>query len=121
MRRGVFLLRENGEYGVKDTGEEAAVMTQKTRLQGSIKIIASLPLKSHQACGDTVQATACDCFEVDEVIGFSRNDEEFGMRDVAVCPKKRSVDLTLLNAHCGKSAYRIDGIFVIRCKRCGKN
>lgn len=120
-KRGVFLSHETGEYSADETGEDTGIMTQKTYLRGSVKIFVSLPLKSHQACGDTVQASACDCFDVDEVIGFTRNGKEFHMRDVVICPKKRSVDLTLLNAHCGKSVYRMDGVFIIRCKRCDQN
>lgn len=120
LKRGVFLSHEEGNFSIDSREDNEEVMCTKAVLQGSVKIIASLPLKSHQACGDTVQATACDCFEVCDTIGYIHMGEQFAMRDVSICPKNKSMDLTLLNAHCGKSVYRLDGLFTIHCKRCEK-
>ena len=90
----------------------------KTQLLGSVKILSTVPLRSAGACGDVAAATACDCFELCETIGYSREDARFSMRDVTVCPKPKSLDLTLLNTHCGRSVYRLDGKYIIDCKRC---
>ena len=99
----------------KTDGDERCVRTQ---LQGSVKILATVPLKSAGACGGGASATACDCFELCETIGYSREDSRFSMRDITVCPKKKSFDLTLLNTHCGRAVYRLDGEYIIDCKRC---
>lgn len=118
VKRGVFLSHEEEKVSLDGGEDSEEKICTKAVLQGSVKIIASLPLKSRQACGDTVQATACDCFEVSDTIGYIQLGEQFAMRDVSICPKKKSMDLTLLNAHCGKSVYRLDGLFTIHCKRC---
>lgn len=106
-RKGLFLVQLNE---AADSEEPPGM-----QLQGCVKIIASVPLKSSHACGDNVEAYACDCFEVCETIGCAQ--EKLEMRDITICPKKKSFDLTLLNAHCGKSVYRLDGLYVIDCKR----
>jgi len=108
-RRGIFLSCEP-----EDDSEGAP---QRTIVQGTVKIMASVPLKSHQACGDTVETSACDCFDVCETVAVTGSDEKIELRDIAICPKKNSFDLTLLSAHCGKSVYRLDGMYLIDCKR----
>jgi hypothetical protein len=110
-KRGAYMALET----LKDTTDKRCV---KAQLLGSVKIMASLPLKSHQACGGCVAVTSCDCFELCETIGYSREDDTFSMRDISICPKVKSFDLTLLNAHCGRSVYRMDGKYIIDCKRC---
>lgn len=115
-KRGLFLAREDRDFDLDGTDKGA--VTAKTDILGNVKIIASVPLSCHQACGDGAYATACDCFALSETIGYTGEQEKFNMRDISICPKKKSVDLTLLNAHCGKSVYRLDGKYVIDCKRC---
>ena len=110
-KRGAYMA-----YEVQDTGEDMRCI--KTQLQGCVKILVTVPLKSAGACGGDAAATACDCFELCETIGYSREDARFSMRDITVCPKKKSFDLTLLNTHCGRSVYRLDGQYIIDCKRC---
>ncbi len=83
------------------------------RLFGSVRIVASVPLSCGKASGDEVHAAACDCFEVCDIIGYAEEDDAFSLNDVTVYPKKDSLDLTLLNTHCGKSVYRLDGKYVI--------
>ena len=90
----------------------------KAQVLGAVRVVACVPLKSAQACGDEVQIGACDCFEVCETIGYADEGSLFDMRDIVICPKPKSLDFTLLNAHCGKSVYRLDGKFVIDCKHC---
>jgi hypothetical protein len=90
----------------------------KAQVLGAVRVVANVPLKSAQACGDDVQIGACDCFEVCETIGYADEGALFDMRDIVICPKPKSLDLTLLNAHCGKSVYRLDGKYVIDCKHC---
>jgi|AGTN01.3.fsa_nt_gi hypothetical protein len=108
-RRGIFLAYEpEGE----EPGEQV-----RTMVQGTVKILASVPLKSYQACGDTVEASTCDCFDICETVAVTGPDEKIELRDIAVCPKKNSFDMTLLSAHCGKSVYRLDGMYLIDCKR----
>lgn len=85
---------------------------------GAVRVVACVPLKSAQATGDDVQIGACDCFDVCETIGYADEGTLFDMRDITIYPKSKSLDLTLLNAHCGKSVYRLDGKFVIDCKHC---
>jgi hypothetical protein len=108
-RRGLFLACES-------EGEEPDKQI-RTLIQGTIKVIASVPLKSYQACGDTVEVSTCDCFDISETIAVTGPDEKIELRDIAVCPKKNSFDMTLLSAHCGKSVYRLDGMYLIDCKR----
>ena len=108
-RRGIFLSYEN-----EGDTEEPLV---RTTVQGTVKIMSSVPLKSHQACGDTVEVSACDCFDVCETVAVTGREEKVEPRDIVICPKKNSFDLTLLSAHCGKSVYRLDGMYLIDCKR----
>ena len=110
-KRGVYMAYE---IQPQDTDTRCI----KTQVQGSIKILATVPLKSHQASGGHAVATACDCFEICETIGYSRDEDRFALRDITIYPKKKSFDLTLLNMHCGKSVYRLDGKYIIDCKRC---
>jgi len=119
-KRGVFMHHETKDDmdDADFTGTEKAAVTTKTNIKGCVKIIACVPLKSHQACGDDAYANACDCFEVDDTIGYTNETNRFEIRDIFICPKKRSLDLTLLNSHCGKSVYRLDGKYIIDCKRC---
>lgn len=121
-KRAAFIVHHRGEYVVDDALEPDGKTLKMVRaeLVGSIRILANIPLKSAQACGDDVQVSAVDCFEVCETIGYADDEVSFDLRDVSVCPKKKSFDLTLLNAHCGRSVYRLDGKFVIDCKRCPK-
>ncbi len=108
-RRGIFLA-----YEPEGEGQSAQI---RTVVQGTVKVVVSVPLKSYQACGDTVEVSACDCFDICETIAVTGPDEKIELRDIAVCPKKNSFDLTLLSAHCGKSVYRLDGMYLIDCKR----
>lgn len=119
-KRGVFMHHETN-INMDDTGLsqiEKTAVSVKTVLKGYIKIIASIPLKSYQACGDDIYATACDCFQVDEIVGYTNEKNKFEMRDISICSKKKSFDLTLLNAHCGKAVYRLDGKYIVDCKPC---
>jgi len=111
-KRMVYIAHLKNEDGEKsDKPLRADVM-------GAVRILACVPLKSAQACGDDVQVCACDCFEVCETLGYADEDTRFELRDLAICPKAKTFDLTLLNAHCGKSVYRLDGKYIIDCKHC---
>ena len=116
LKRGLFITHENTVVDIDGNTEDGVPL--KAEIMGTIKIIASVPLKSHQACGDSVYATSCDCFELCETIGYTDALKKYNMRDISVCLKKKSLDLTLLNAHCGKSVYRLDGEYVLNCKAC---
>lgn len=109
-KRMVYIAHINNEND-DDKAIRADVM-------GAVRIVACVPLKSAQACGDDVQVCACDCFEVCDTIGYTDEGAVFDMRDIVICPKAKSFDLTLLNAHCGKSVYRLDGKYIIDCKHC---
>lgn len=116
-RRGIFLSNEKGAF--KIDGEQVSMSKAvKTDIHGSVKIIVSVPLKNSTASGDTVFATACDCFELCETLAYSDEGNELNMRDISVWPVRESLDMTLLNSRCGKSVYRLDGQYVIDCKRC---
>jgi hypothetical protein len=117
-KRGAFVAHEAGSF---DAGDEICSIPKKIRtdLLGCVKIFASIPIKSFQACGDTAHASACDCFEINETVGYSDEENMIEIRDLTVCPKRKSYDLTLLSSHCGKSVYRLDGEYIINCKRCG--
>jgi hypothetical protein len=119
-KRGVFLAHEKGAFNVDD-GQFSSVMSSKADVVGSVKVIASVPLKNSTASGDTVYASACDCFELCETVCYLNGDAALNMRDIAVYPVRKSFDMTLLNSRCGKSVYRLDGEFVIDCKRCEPN
>ncbi len=108
-RRGMFLAHE--------PEREETDGPVRTVVHGAVKVLASVPLKSHQACGDTVEVSACDCFDVCETVAVTGGDELIELRDISICPKKNSFDLTLLSAHCGKTVYRLDGMYIIDCKR----
>ncbi len=103
---------------VKNDDEDKSDKPIRADVMGAVRILACVPLKSAQACGDDVQVSACDCFEVCDTIGFADSDTKFELRDLAIYPKAKSFDLTLLNAHCGKSVYRLDGKYIIDCKHC---
>ncbi len=90
----------------------------KAILTGAVRIVASVPLRSAQGAGDDVQIGACDCFEINDTIGYADEGTLFDWRDIVISPKQKSLDLTLLNAHCGKSVYRLDGKLTIDCKHC---
>ncbi len=117
-KRGVFLSHEKGSFNVDD-GQFSSVMSLKADVVGSVKVIASVPLKNSTASGDTVSVSACDCFELCETVCYLNGDSLLNMRDIAVNPVRKSFDMTLLNSRCGKSVYRLDGDFIIDCKRCG--
>ena len=121
-KRAAHILHHKGEYVVDDAlaQEGKALKSVRAELLCSVRILADIPLKSATACGDNVQVSAVDCFEVCETIGYADDEQVFELRDVSVCPKKKSYDLTLLNAHCGRSVYRLDGKFIIDCKRCNR-
>jgi hypothetical protein len=120
LKRAAYIVHHKGEYVVDDAlaPEGKAFKTMRAELLGSIRISASILLKSAQACGDSVYASTVDCFELCETIGYADGGTTFELRDIVVCPKKKSFDLTLLNAHCGRSVYRLDGKYIIDCKRC---
>ncbi len=120
IKRGAFLYREAKSEAddEKLTPAERSAVSEKTSIKGYVKIIASVPLKSYQACGDDAYANGCDCFEINDAIGYTNVKDTFELRDISVCPNKKSLDLTLLNSHCGKSVYRLDGKYIIDCKRC---
>lgn len=114
-KRGLFLAHEKG--GFKAESEQfPAVRTIKADVLGTVKIAASVTLENFLACGDTAHASACDCFEVCETIGYSNEDDTFDIEDVYVYPLKESYDLTLLNSRCGKAVYRLDGDYIIDFK-----
>lgn len=121
-KRAAHILNHKGEFVVDDAlaPEGKAIKAVRAELLCSVRMLADIPLKSATACGDNVQVSAVDCFEVCETIGYSDDSQAFELRDVSICPKKKSYDLTLLNAHCGRSVYRLDGKFTIDCKRCSK-
>lgn len=119
-KRGAFLHHET-KIDIDDaalTQTEKAAVCIMTNIKGCVKIIASVPLKSYQACGDDAYTTGCDCFDLNDVIGYTNEKNKFELRDISISPKKKSLDLTLLNSHCGKSVYRLDGKYIIDCKRC---
>jgi hypothetical protein len=121
-KRAAHILHHRGEFVVDDAlaYEGKALKAVRAELLCSVRILADVPLKSATACGDNVQVSAVDCFEVCETIGYADEGTSFELRDITVCPKKKSFDLTLLNAYGGRSVYRLDGKFVIDCKRCSK-
>lgn len=102
----------------KNEDEKTCVKAMTAQVMGAVRIVANVPLKSAQASGDDVQVGACDCFDVCDIIGYADEGVMFDMRDIVIYPKPKSLDLTLLNAHCGKSVYRLDGKFIIDCKHC---
>ena len=118
LKKGIFIAYETADPDMEDIDMQPDMKAVKTDVLGSIKIMVSVPLKSHHASGDAVSATTCDCFEVNETVCYTSQDKKIDMRNIQIFPKKKSLDMTLLNAHCGKSVYRLDGIFVIDCKRC---
>lgn len=93
--------------------DDENTMPIRASLYGSIRIVASVPLSCTKASGDEVHSAACDCFEVCDIIGYAEENDAFLINDISVYPKKDSLDLTLLNTHCGKSVYRLDGKYVI--------
>jgi hypothetical protein len=121
-RRAGHIAHHRGEFVVDDalSPEGKALKAIRAELVCAVRILVNVPLKSAQACGDNVQASAVDCFEVNETIGYADEGTAFELRDISICPKKKSFDLTLLGAHGGRSVYRLDGKFVIDCKRCMK-
>jgi hypothetical protein len=121
-KRAAHILKHKGEYVVDDAlaPEGKAIKKVRAELLCSVRILANVQLKSATACGDSVQASAVDCFEVCETIGYADDEQSFELRDITVCPVKKSFDLTLMGAHCGRSVYRLDGKFAIDCKRCDK-
>jgi hypothetical protein len=116
IKRNAFVVHERGGF---EAGNELSPNNKsvKTVILGSVKITASVPLKSYHASGDTVSASACDCFEIYETLGYS-SDEKIEIKDVHIYPKRESFDLTLLNTYCGRSVYRLDGEFIIDCRHC---
>jgi len=114
MKRNAFIIHEKGAFV---TGNEFCPNSKsvKTQIIGSVKITVCVPLKSYHASGDTVAACSCDCFEICETLGYS-DDDSMDIKDVNIYPKRESIDITLLNTYCGKSVYRLDGVFVIDCK-----
>jgi len=121
-RRAAHILHHKGEYVVDDAlaPEGKALKSVRAELLCCVRILADIPLKSATACGDNVQVSAVDCFEFCETVGYADEGTTFELRDITVCPKKKSFDLTLLNAYGGRSVYRLDGKFIIDCKRCPK-
>lgn len=113
-KRGLFLAHERGEFKT-ECENYSAMRSVKTDIHGTVKIAASVPLENSFACGDTVEACACDCFELCETIGYSNEDDALCIGDVYIYPVKESYDLTLLNSRCGKSVYRLDGDYIIDC------
>ncbi|MGI5848843.1 MAG: hypothetical protein ACOX8Q_02035 [Christensenellales bacterium] len=111
-QRGVFIAHQTSISGLNN----ASLMPVKTNIQGCVKIIASVPLKNDYALGDDIEACACDCFELNETIVYTNEADLFDIQDVLIYPKKNSFDLTLLNAYCGKSVYRLDGKYIIDSK-----
>ena len=107
-KRGLFVV---SEALADETGGFAILLI------GSVKVTASVPLENDEASGDMVQAAACDCFEVCETIGWADVRDAVQMPSVSICPQKDSFDLTLLNAHCDRSVYRLDGSYVIDIRR----
>ena len=56
---------------VKNDDEDKSDKPIRADVMGAVRILACVPLKSAQACGDDVQVSACDCFEVCDTIGFA--------------------------------------------------
>jgi hypothetical protein len=121
-KRAAHMLHHRGEFVVDDAlaSEGKALKAIRAELLCSVRMLVNVPLKGASACGDSVQVSAVDCFEVCETIGYADEGTPFELRDVSVCPKKKSFDLTLMGAYGGRSVYRLDGKFVIDCKRCPK-
>ena len=121
-KRAAHILHHKGEYAVDDAlaPDGKALKTVRGELLCSVRILANVPLKSAAACGDGVQISAMDCFEMCETIGFADEGDAFDLRDVTISPKKKSFELTLMGAYGGRSVYRLDGKFIIDCKRCMK-
>jgi len=101
---------------VFEDDEDETGKAVRAKICGCVRIVASVPLKSREACGGEVFAAACDCFELCETIGYADSGESFDMHEINVCPVETSCDLTLLNAHYGKAVYRLDGKYALRCK-----
>jgi hypothetical protein len=122
-KRAAHVLHHKGEFVVDDAlaPDGKALKTVRAELLCSVRMLANVPLKSATACGDSVQVSSVDCFEVCETIGYADESDAFELRDVSICPKKKSFDLTLMGAYGGRSVYRLDGKFIIDCKRCPKS
>lgn len=121
-KRAAHILHHRGEFTVDDAlaPDGKALKTVRAELLCSVRILANVSLISAVACGDSVQVSAVDCFEVSETIGYADEGDTFELRDISICPKKKSFDLTLMGAYGGRSVYRLDGKFTIDCKRCSK-
>lgn len=115
-KRGACLIHDKGTFSISD-GANSFTKAVKTDILGNVKVFASIPLKNSQACGDIVETSTCDCFELNETICYS-DESNIDIKDVSVYPVRKSYDLTLLNARCGKSVYRLDGEYIIDCRAC---
>lgn len=116
-KRSACLVQEKGAFCVENAGngKYPAIKAVKTNIIGAIKIFASVPLKNSRACGDPVETSTCDCFDLNETICYS-DEGTADIGDISICPDKKSLDLTPLNSRCGKSVYRLDGMYTIDCK-----
>ncbi len=116
-KRAAYLVHEKGAFCADDSGngESTAIKSVKTSIIGSMKVLASIPLKNSHAAGDPVETSACDCFDLNETICYS-NEETADMRDISIYPDRKSFELTPLSSRCGKSVYRLDGECIIDCK-----
>jgi hypothetical protein len=113
-KRAAYLVHERGAFCVEN-GEDQTIKAVKTNIIGNIKVFVSLPLKNSHACGDPVETSACDCFDLNETVCYS-DEGNADIRDISVYPDRKSFELTQLNSRCGKSVYRLDGIFIIDSK-----
>jgi len=90
----------------------------RSRLVGSVKINASLPIKNDDACEEYAEVCADESFCLDEVIGYSAKCKTFDLDKISICPDYKSLDVTVLNECSGKTAVRLDGKLIISLKHC---
>ncbi len=119
VKRAAYLVHEKGAFCVDNAANAdiPAIKPVKTNIIGSMKVFASVPLKNSHAAGDPVETSACDCFDLNDIICYS-DEGAADMKDISIYPDRKSFELTPLNSRCGKSVYRLDGECVIDCRDC---
>lgn len=118
-KRAAYLVHEKGAFCVENSinDETPMIKAVKTNIIGSMKVFASIPLKNSHACGDPVETSTCDCFDLKDTICYS-DEGNADIRNISIYPDRKSLELTPINMRCGKSVYRLDGECIIDCNNC---
>lgn len=113
-KRSAYLVHEKGAFCVENAGNgvNPVIKAVKTNIIGNIKVFVSVPLKNSRACGDPVETSACDCFDLNDTVCYA-DEGTADIKDISIFPDRKSLDLKPLNSRCGKSVYRLDGLYVI--------